>query len=280
MSDVFGDLGSVRAPSGVLVLAMAGGIDYWPDLGASLSARAGAVAAAGGGHLRDGLCEAVAVAVADDRPLPVRASTSPSPFDEEPAVAVLEIGLGLPWPADRDRSAPVRLGDLPVDPCGTVIGDAMALDRWTGLEGESDDGLADVTYWGRYEEDAYALFGGERVPWIGVDGIHGWLDLPVAEAEARAAELSAWCERVHGRGLMVAVDEHTDFHRFQRAGFQHPLRVGAIEVGGCPVLGIGWDPGDYAMRHDGGREHGRVYPVTLAAGDSGETLLRWTIPPA
>lgn len=53
---------------------------------------------AGGGHLREWLCEAVAVAAADDRPLSVRTSTSPSPFDEEPTIATLEISLGLPWP--------------------------------------------------------------------------------------------------------------------------------------------------------------------------------------
>ncbi|WMX46840.1 hypothetical protein RGF97_21220 [Streptomyces roseicoloratus] len=137
MSENFVDLGKVTAPSGVLVLGMAGWIDHWPELGRPLSVRAKEAAASGGGHLRDGWCEAVVVPAAADRPLPVRATTSPSPFDEEPTIATLEMGLGLPWPGNANRTAPVRLGDLPVDRCGMVIGDAVGLDTWTGDEGEA-----------------------------------------------------------------------------------------------------------------------------------------------
>ncbi|MGW1393076.1 hypothetical protein ACWD6Q_15490 [Streptomyces nigra] len=279
MSEIFVDLGKVNAPSGVLVLGMAGWIDQWGDLGQPLSERARTAAARGGGHLREWLCEAVAVPAADDRPLMVRASTSPSPFDEEPTIATLEISLGLPWPKTADRSAPVRLGDLPVDRCGMVVGDAAGLDAWTGMDAEPADGLADVFYWGLYADDAHAQFGGERIAQHGVDGPHGWLDLPVAEAAARAAELAAWRDRLHGKGLMVSVDKHTDFHRFQRAGWHHPLHVGAIDVGGCRVLGIEWDQGDHSIRHRGERDAGQVYPVTLEADEAGTTVMRWTIPP-
>jgi hypothetical protein len=134
-------------------------------------------------------------------------------------------------------------------------------------------------YWGRYEDDAHAQFGGERIAQYGVDGPHGWLDLPVAEAAARAAELTAWRDRLHGKGLVVSIDEHTDFHRFRRAGWHHPLHVGAIEVGGCHVLGIEWDQGDHSIRHRGERDAGQVYPVTLEADEAGEMVMRWTIPP-
>ncbi|WP_393059288.1 hypothetical protein [Streptomyces sp. LN549] len=76
------------------------------------------------------------------------------------------------------------------------------------------DGLADVTYWGgRYEDDAHAQLGGERIAQYGADGPHGWLDLPLAEAAARAAELTAWRDRFHGKGLMVSIEKRTDFHR-------------------------------------------------------------------
>lgn len=278
MPETFVDLGNVHAPSGVLVLGMAGGIDQWRQLGRPLSERARAAAAAGGGHLREWLCEAVAVPAAAGRPLGVRASTSPSPFDGEPTIATLEIGLGLPWPGTADRSGPVRLGDLPVDRCGMVVGDAAGLDAWTGMCDEPADKLADLFYWGRYEDDAQAQFGGERIAQRGIDGPYGWLDLPMAEAAARAAELTAWCDRLHGRGLVVSIDGHTDFHRFRRAGWHHPLHVGAIEVGGCQVLGIGWDQGDHSIRHRGERDGGQVYPVTLEAGQAGEMVMRWTIP--
>ena len=94
------------------------------------------------------MCEAIAVAAAADRPLRVRAQTSASPFHEEPTIAVLEVDLGLPGSGPDDGEA-VQLGDLPVDRCGMVLGDALALDGFTGPDGRSTDGLADVNYWGK-----------------------------------------------------------------------------------------------------------------------------------
>ncbi|MGW1531578.1 hypothetical protein [Streptomyces aureus] len=284
MSEIFVDLGTVDAPSGVLVLGMAGWIDEWRHLGRPLSERARTAAATGGGHLHEWLCEAVAVPAADDRPLTVRASTSPSPFDGEPTIATLEIGLGLQWPVTVDpsaaeRSLPVRLGDLPVDRCGMVVGDAAVLDAWRGMADEASDGLADVFYWGRYADDAHARFGGERIARYEGDGPRGWLDLPVAEASIRAAELTAWRDGLHGTGLMVSVDKHNDFHRVQRAGWHHPLHAGVIDVSGCRVLGIAWDQGDHSMRHRGERDAGQVYPVSLEADEAGAVVLRWVIPP-
>ncbi|QMU74377.1 hypothetical protein GXP74_39695 [Streptacidiphilus sp. P02-A3a] len=101
----------------------------------------------------------------------------------------------------------------------------------------------------------------------------------MAEAAARASELTAWCDRLHGKGLMVSIDKHTDYHRFRRAGWHHPLRAGAIDVSGCQVLGIEWDQGDHSIRHHGEREAGQVYPVTLEADETGEMVMRWIIPP-
>ncbi|MFJ2717608.1 hypothetical protein [Streptomyces sp. NPDC087437] len=279
MTEAMIDVGFVTAPSGVLVLGMAGWIDYWRELGQPLSERARAVAASGGGHLREELCEAVAVPADGDRPLRVRASTSPSPFDEEPTIAVLEVDLGLPWPDSADRSTLVQLGDLPVDRSGMALGDASGLDAWTGMDDEPADGLADVSCWGRHEDDAHAEFGGDRIPQYGVDGLYGWLDLPLAEAEALAAELTRWRGGLHGKGVAVSLDKHTDFYRFRRAGWHHPLHVGAIEVGGCQVLGIDWDPGDHSIRHRGERDAGQVYPIVLKANEAGQTVMRWTIPP-
>lgn len=123
MTEAVVDLGTVTAPSGMLVLGMASWIDYWPTVGPPLSELARAAVTAGGGHLRDELCEAVAVAATADRPLQVRAHTSASPFDGELTIAVLEIDLGVRW-SGGDGGAPVRLGELPVDRCGMVLGDA------------------------------------------------------------------------------------------------------------------------------------------------------------
>jgi hypothetical protein len=107
-----------------------------------LSDRAASVAAAGGGHLREWLFEAVAVPVARDRSLCVRAVTAASPFDQELTITVLEVELGTAAVTDEGG---VLLGDLPVDRCGMVLGDVTTLDAWTGPDAPSRDGLADVT---------------------------------------------------------------------------------------------------------------------------------------
>ncbi|WP_432043654.1 hypothetical protein [Streptomyces cadmiisoli] len=101
-------------------------------------------------------------------------------------------------------------------------------------------------------------------------------DLALATGELSTRQAAGF--PVALRWIMVAVDEHTDFHRFNRASWTHPLRVGAIEVVGCPVVGINWDSGDHAMRHRGERRFGQVYPVTLQCGPEGGTMMRWTIP--
>ncbi|MEV0122658.1 hypothetical protein AB0I16_14110 [Streptomyces sp. NPDC050703] len=231
MTDSVADLGTLSAPSGMLVLGMAGWIDFWPHAGRPLSERARTVIATGGGHLHSPeegepstwMCEAIAVAAAPDCPLRVGRRATPSPFDGKPTIAVLDVELGLPWTGPDDGS-PVRLGDLPVARCGMILGDVRALDGFIGSDGESTDGLADVTYWGKYEDAVHAQFGGERIPQrSGGHGPRGWLDLPLAEAQARAERLEAWARNGAGNGLMVSVDAHTDLHRINRAGWT--LRV-------------------------------------------------------
>ncbi|MFF8607215.1 hypothetical protein ACF06X_14865 [Streptomyces sp. NPDC015346] len=171
-------------------------------------------------------------------------------------------------------AAPVQLGDLPVDRCGMVLGDAQALD------GSSTDGLAaGVTYWGEYADTVHAQFGGDRIPQHpSGHGPRGWLDPPLVEAEAVAERPQTWTREGPGSGLMVAVDAHTDFHRLNRAGWSHPLLAGAVEFEGCSVLGLSWDSRDHSMRHRGERAYGQVYPASLEARACA-AVLRWTIPP-
>lgn len=277
MDETFVDLGSVTVPTGVLVFGMAGGIDHWPSTGARLAPRAKAAAASGGGHLHALGCEAVAVPAAAHQPLSVRASTSASPFDGEPAISVLAVDLGVPWAAFGSADV-IRLGDLPVDRCGMVLGDAGALDGFVGLGGESVDRLADLVYWGKHSDAAHTVFGGES---LGAPGRpHGWLDLPLSEAESRANALEGWnTAHNEGTGLIIDIEEHTDYSRLCRAGWEHPLRVGVVDVAGCRVLGFEWDQGDHSMRHRGERRFGQVYPVTMEPDATGGTVLRWTIPP-
>jgi hypothetical protein len=209
--------------------------------------------------------------------LVVHATASPSPFDGEPTIAKLEVGLGIPWPSGAARD-PVLLGDLPVDRCGMVLGDAGALDAFVGIGGSTTDGLADVAYWGLHADAAHAVFGGEVLASPGRP--RGWLDLPAGQARALGASLAAWAdEHVSGRGLMISVNEHTDYNRLDRATWGRPLGAAVIGVAGCQIFGIRWDEGDHSMLHHGEREGGCVYPVTLEPDDAGGTVLRWTILP-
>ncbi|MFG2976980.1 hypothetical protein ACGFYY_28830 [Streptomyces sp. NPDC048331] len=80
---------------------------------------------------------------------------------------------------------------------------------------------------GRYADDAYAKFGGERIARCGVDGPH-WLDLPLAEATARAAELTAWRDRLHGTGLMVSIGRRGGDRAHGQA---YPVTLDADEAG-------------------------------------------------
>lgn len=76
-------------------------------------------------------------------PLAVRSSVAPSPFNGEPTIAVLEVDLGVAWPAGATSGAAL-LGDLPIDRCGMVIGDARALDAFAGINGTTTDGLSEL----------------------------------------------------------------------------------------------------------------------------------------
>ena len=273
----FVQVGEVTAPSGVLVLGMAGWIDYWSVIGEPLSHRAASAVKSGGGYLRQFECEAVAVSAAADRLLPVSAAVSASPFDDSLTIATLQVDLGHRWNG-ADQTA-VLLGDLPVDHCGMLIGDAVGLDSWNGIGGATIDGLADVTFWGKLAPQAHREFGGQDLAELGRPGAFGLLDLPVSEAKQLADQLTTWEGDSRGRGVKVSIDEHTHHHLVRRAGWAQPLHAATIEAAGCRVLGIGWSPGDHAMRHGGERAFGQVYPVTLERAGDGSTLLRWIIPP-
>jgi hypothetical protein len=104
------ELGTVSVPSGVLVLGMAGWIDYWPQTGESLSQRAAVAARQRGDHLRDGLCEAIAA----------RSSAGPQLARAVMATAVPAASAAARTLGDRRRrglrsSSPIVMrGSLPV----------------------------------------------------------------------------------------------------------------------------------------------------------------------
>jgi hypothetical protein len=271
-------LGRIVVPSGVVVLARAGSLDEWAELGEPLSVRAMQAAETGGAYLRDGLAEAVAVP-AGPAALMVTARTRPGAYEAIDTVAALDIDLDLPWSAVSARTEPVVLGDLPVDPCGMVIGDAVALDSWVGfLHGEhSVDGLADLRIWGKGDKEAWEHFGAQPIPALHTNHLHGWLDLPLEVAQERAAVINQWAVARGHYKHMANVDLHSHHHLGWRAGWDNPLGAGVIEVAGSPVLCTAWSPSEL-QRFRAGRSPGQVCPLTLERVE-GKAVLRWSIPP-
>ncbi|MBM0226242.1 MULTISPECIES: hypothetical protein [Micromonospora] len=272
-------LGRVVAPSRTVVLACGGFLDQWADLGEPLSVRAMRAADTGGAHLQDWLAEAVAVP-AGPGALTVSARTRPGTYEAIDTIATLDVDLNLPWSAVSAKAEPVVLGDLPVDPSGMVIGDAVALDSWVGFlpAARTVDGLADLRIWGKGDEEAWAHFGAQPIPAFHANRVHGWLDLPVEVAHERAAAINRWAVAQGHFAHMASVDLHSHHHLGWRAGWQDPLGAGVIEVAGCPVLCVGWAPSEL-QRFRAGRSFGQVYPLTLEHVAS-KAVLRWSIPPA
>ncbi|MGE5182326.1 MAG: hypothetical protein ACM31C_09710 [Acidobacteriota bacterium] len=120
-----------------------------------------------------------------------------------------------------------KLGEAGVDFARLVCMDLGALDHWQ--HEDSLDGRADFVFWGR---DAELLAQAMRAP-ATPEG-HGWIDLPVAEAEAKALQAERLKEEHH---WLLATDFRPHSHHFQAlaAARRSKLGAGTIEVGGVKV---------------------------------------------
>ena len=257
--------GHITAPSGVLILGDAGTWDCWVRERLAARDAIGQAARAGGGMVSEWLFHAAVVPAAAGEQLPVTVHTAA----DSRAITQVQVRLGLAF------TGPAHVGELAINQLGTVLGDAEALQSFTGPDEEgTTDGQADVAYWGMHADRAHHAFGGDRIGHL--PSARGWTDLPLEQATALARHLRDWAETHHqGLGLMVSLDQHTDLYRLHRAaGWHQPVPAGFITVGRQPVLGIHWDLYDFKARHNGGTR----YPVTLAPDSTGHTILTWRIP--
>ena len=81
----------------------------------------------------------------------------------------------------RRRSTAV--GTVGVDWARLAFADAQALGSWQ--HDSPIDGLADVAFWGRSQEDAALAHDAALLTTPGDAGTYGWADLPVAAAVDR-----------------------------------------------------------------------------------------------
>jgi hypothetical protein len=126
---------------------------------------------------------------------------------------------------DGDIAHARKLGDAAVDFARLAFIDRAALDAWK--HDDSLDGRADVVFWGR---DAAALAKAMAAP-AHREG-HGWIDLPVDEAEAKA-DAAARLKAAHR--WMLAIDYRPHSHHFHAlaAARASPSGAGTIDVGGA-----------------------------------------------
>ncbi|SPL93315.1 unnamed protein product [[Actinomadura] parvosata subsp. kistnae] len=181
--------------------------------------------------------------------------------------------IGVRWESVtlRVRSTPPAstrlLGHVGVDAGRLSLIDADGLASWR--HEEPLDGLADVAFWGRSEQEAAAGFGAPLLTHPGEEGVYGWADLPVREAADRAIALQEWKQADPER--MIAVDFRPHSHHWQimaqvRAS-EH--EAGTIEVGGTRTMCFltSWGDGFFPVvaGHDA---DGHLVQVRILLGDS------------
>ena len=114
--------------------------------------------------------------------------------------------------------------------------DHAALDAWQ--HEDSLDGRADVVFWGRDDRVIAHAMNAPRIP----DG-YGWVDLPLAAAEAKADEVAR--KKAAGR-LLVASDLRPHSHHFYAlaAARQSPDGAGMLDLAGTRMMLVATSWGD------------------------------------
>ena len=194
-------LGEITVPSGTLAVFDVGLVGYLP---------------------RPALEPAlVTVAVPNDRALPiVGRRVGKGRFADCWDHVAVRLG-------DGRVTASTKLGEAGVDFARLVCMDHGVLDHWQ--HEDSLDGLADFVFWGR---DAGALARAMKAPATG-EGF-GWIDLPLAEAEAKALEADTL--KAASRWLLATDLRPHSHHFYALAAARHsPHGAGTIEVGGAKV---------------------------------------------
>jgi len=175
----------------------------------------------------------------------------------EPGFIVMGVPvLSIEVPADRAlpvtaapgengwRSMRIAFGDAPVadswvfwqlgiDQARFVFADADALNSWEHIR--PLDGLADLVFWGRDQEQVAAEFGAPRLG-DSVDSQYGWVDLPVKEAYQRGLAIET--RRNEPGGPKFAFDFRPHSHHWQVMGLVRASaqEAGVIQVGGADIL--------------------------------------------
>jgi hypothetical protein len=174
-----------------------------------------------------------------------------------------------------------KLGEAGVDFARLICIDHAALDHW--VHDDSLDGRADFVFWGRDAAQLAKVMNARRL----ADG-HGWADLPVAEAEARADEAA---RRKASNKWLLATDLRPHSHHFHAlaAARRSPHGAGSLELAGSRLVLFFTSWGDgvfpiYLDRDAAGRPvQVRIQlatPAASAASGAGQPVARHRTRPA
>lgn len=143
-----------------------------------------------------------------------------------------------------------EVGGLIVDEARVMVADLTALGAWQ--HDESMDGKADVAFWGRDADEIAARNGAGKLP----EGVWGWADLTVADAEQRFQSLMD--EKDRGAKFMPDYRPHSHHYAAMAQVRASPFEVGHVQADGqtCFVAMTSWGDGIYpvlALRDAAGR---------------------------
>jgi hypothetical protein len=170
-----------------------------------------------------------------------------------------------------------KLGEAAVDFGRLTCMERAAIDHWQ--HEDSLDQLADFVFWGRDEAALAKALGARRLPHG--DG-HGWIDLPAAEAEAKA-DRAAQLRAEHKWLFAAELRPHSHHAGALAAARASPSGAGVIDVAGARVLlfSTSWGNGVYPVYLDVDRDaHPVQIRIQLAPADANATPGAIARPPA
>jgi len=214
---------------------------------------------------------------------------APVPSDRALAVVGTRVGAGrfagcwdhvvidLAGPDRREIAHARKLGDAAVDFARLICMDRAAIDHWQ--HEDSLDQLADFVFAGRDEAALAKALGARRLPHG--DG-HGWIDLPLAEAEAKA-DRAAQLKAEHRWLLTAELRPHSHHAAALAAARASPSSAGVLDVGGARVLLFftSWGDGVYPVYLDVDQDAQPVQiRIQLAPAESNAAPAAIARPPA
>jgi hypothetical protein len=129
---------------------------------------------------------------------------------------------------DGDATHWKKLGKAAVDFARLVCMDFAALDHWQ--HEDSLDGKADFVFWGRDDQVLARVMGAPRHR----EG-YGWIDLSVADAEAKA-DIAARKKSENGWQFAMDVRPHSHHFHALAAARANPVGAGTLELAGSKLL--------------------------------------------